>query len=85
MDIEDLNFRVLVSINQSVERGKLDPRVCDLSGQTNISERHVYRILKTLRVKGLIDRERKFRRCIYEITPDGQAEVRSLIEYFRLS
>jgi Mn-dependent DtxR family transcriptional regulator len=84
MDIEDLSARVLISINQSVSQGKIDPRVCDLAELTNISERHVYRLLRRLRNVGLIRRERRYRRCVYELTEVGQVEARQIREYFRL-
>lgn len=85
LDIEDLRARVLTSLNQSIERGRPDPRHCDLADITNISERHVRRLLRDLRIQGLVTRERHFRRCIYQITPKGHLEARRIREYFRLS
>lgn len=85
MDIEDLKFRVLISLDKSLQQGKNNPRLAELAEQTYISERHIRRMITLLKRRGLIARQRQARGYIYSLTEAGQTEVRCIREYFRLS
>lgn len=85
MNIEDLSRRLLVGISLEISKGEDCPYIRDLAHTTSISEAHTKRLLKKLRSNGLIVTERHSRASRYELTIDGQSEVKELREYFRLS
>lgn len=85
MDIEDLASRLLVGISLSIRQGRPETRNCDLEALTDISERHIQRLKRKLKARGLIEYRRANYFCVYRLTPSGDFEAKRLSEYFRLS